>query len=125
MSGRVIVAGSRRGIKTAEVWRTLDRLHASHPIGTVISGACPTGVDAAGEAWARRHGIPVERYSADWSRGRRAGPERNRRMAREVGADRCVVIHTGTPGSRSMIREAELAGLPVEVVEVAYREIRR
>ncbi|MET9346271.1 SLOG family protein [Streptomyces termitum] len=31
---------------------------------TVVHGTCPTGADALADAWARAHGVPVERHPA-------------------------------------------------------------
>jgi hypothetical protein len=56
----------------------LNRRRGSRRSGVtkVVSGT--PGVDALGEQWAERHGIPVTRFPADWKRyGRRAGPTRN------------------------------------------------
>lgn len=73
-----------------------------------IAGALdvPLAVKEAGERWADAHGIPIERYPADWTKyGRGAGPLRNREMAEK--ADAALVIWDGVSrGSKSMIREA-------------------
>lgn len=57
-----------------------------HPDGycdefVIVSGSCPTGADFLAEAWAASRGVPVERYPADWSLGKSAGPARNEEMA--------------------------------------------
>lgn len=68
-----------------------------------------------GEGWAKRKGIPVKRFPADWNQyGRRAGPLRNREMARY--ADALIAIWDGkSRGTRSMIDEALREGLEVYV----------
>lgn len=47
----------------------------------LVSGSCPTGADFLAEAWAASRGVTVERYPADWSIGKSAGPLRNEEMA--------------------------------------------
>lgn len=83
-------------------------------ITEVVSGTCK-GVDQLGEEWAERKGIPVKKFPADWSKhGRRAGPLRNREMAKY--ADALIAIWDGkSRGTRSMIDEALREGLEVYV----------
>ena len=100
----VVVAGGRdyRITGADEAW--LDTL----PIREVVSGGA-TGADAGGEAWARKRGIPVKRFPADWNtHGRAAGPIRNRQMAEHAEG---VVIFPGGRGTDSMRREGERRGL--------------
>jgi hypothetical protein len=96
-------------------------------IGEVVSGHCPDpkdgkgrSVDLAGERWARRNGVPVREMPADWTRGRRAGPERNKAMATYAAADGpgrggCLLLRDSrrTDGTESMNAEARAAGLVV------------
>lgn len=58
---------------------------------TVVHGDCPTGADAIADKFARQWGVEVEPHAADWSRGRRAGPERNAHMV-NLGADVCLAF---------------------------------
>jgi len=58
---------------------------------TVVHGACPTGADAHADLAARIFGMNYERHPADWSRGRKAGPERNAHMV-SLGADLCLAF---------------------------------
>lgn len=102
----VVVAGGRDYRMTAadEAW--LDTL----PIREVVSGGA-TGADAGGESWARKRGIPVKRFPADWNaHGRAAGPIRNRQMAEYADA---VALLPGGRGTDSMRREAERRGLQI------------
>lgn len=117
---RVIIAGSRnidpdRADAAVETMVTLFARTFEAPT-VVMSGACRTGVDAAGERWAAKHGVPVERYPADWTRGgtmtldRSAGPSRNRTMAQ--AADGLIAIWDGKScGTKNMIAEAKRAGI--------------
>lgn len=93
---RVLVTGSRDWADEAAVENALDAVIyasdvASNEEVVVVHGACPTGADAIADRLAREAGCRVEPYPADWSRGRRAGPERNRVMV-EAGADVCVAF---------------------------------
>jgi predicted Rossmann-fold nucleotide-binding protein len=101
-----IIAGGRDYRLTEADLARLDDL----PIREVVSGGS-TGVDSAGEEWARSRGIPVKRFPADWKRhGYGAGPRRNREMAEYAEA---VVLFPGGRGTASMRREAEKAGIQI------------
>lgn len=103
---RAVLSGWNRGLAPARP--SLDRGDWQEP----------TGVDAAGEAWAHAHGIPVRIYPPDWQRlGTKAGPVRNAQMARE--ADALLLIWDGrSRGSASMLREARTRLLEVREVIV-------
>lgn len=110
---RLIIAGSRHLDEDA----ALDAIEsAAKPerVSEVVSG-CARGADAAGEAWAARHGIPVKRFPADWSRGRCAGPNRNEAMA-NYGQALLALWDGESPGTADMIRRAKTHGLPVKIV---------
>ena len=99
---RVVIAGSRDLNDEALV---NDAIAASgFTITTVISGKCPTGADAFGEAYAAKNGIPLEAYPADWAKhGKATGPLRNRAMAEACDAAIVVLWESGSRGSESMI----------------------
>ncbi len=102
----VVVAGGRdyRITEADEAW--LDTL----PIREVVSGGA-SGADAGGEAWAKKRGIPIKRFPADWNtHGRAAGPIRNRQMAEYAEG---AVLFPGGRGTDSMRREAERRGLQI------------
>lgn len=76
---RVIIAGSRTIIDLAIVERAIE--NSDFNVTEVVSGGA-RGVDALGEAWARKNGIPVKLFPADWKKhGRSAGMIRNAEMA--------------------------------------------
>jgi len=118
---RCIIAGSR----TITDWQLVAAAVAASgfPISQVISGGA-RGVDALGERWARRRGIRLRRFPADWSRfGRRAGTVRNEEMARAAAAapeGGCLVaVWDGVSrGTRHMIDLARQHGLAVYVHRV-------
>lgn len=58
---------------------------------TIVHGGC-RGPDRAAGNVAERFGIHVSVYTADWSRGKKAGPERNERMIRHSLATHCIAL---------------------------------
>jgi len=109
MSLKVIIAGGRDYSLKAEDYQFLDQLRPA--FAEVVSGACPTGVDRAGEVWARSHNIPVKTFPPDWkTHGRAAGPIRNQAMAEYADA---VVLFPGGAGTASMAKLAGLKGLRI------------
>lgn len=85
---RLCVFGSRGALpRDREIDEALAKLllEMGEPPDTLItelvSGTAP-GADRCGEAWARRRGILVRAFPADWKQyGNAAGPKRNRVMA--------------------------------------------
>ena len=74
-------------------------------ITTVISGTA-NGVDKLGERYATEHGIPIERYPADWQKhGKSAGYKRNQKMA-EI-ADALIAVYDGV--SRGTLHMVNIA----------------
>lgn len=97
---RTIIAGGRTYNLTQadEAW--LNTL----PIGEVVSG-CAKGADTGGELWAKKRGIPVKRFPANWKAfGKGAGHIRNRQMAEYAQA---VVLFQGGKGTANMKQEAQ------------------
>jgi hypothetical protein len=109
---RTIVAGSRDFTDYALLEQTLDR----HKITVLISGTA-RGADQLGERYANSHGIPVERFPANWNyHGKSAGFKRNMEMAQK--AEALIAFWNGSPGTSHMIDIAKAYGLVVEVVKV-------
>jgi hypothetical protein len=113
----LIIAGSREGVRYATVREFfLEWVQKRGCPGTIIHGGA-RGVDAYAERLAAEFQIPIEVFPADWEKhGKKAGPIRNRQMAKHGTA--ALIIHTGSPGSKSMVREAVEAGLHVHEHEV-------
>lgn len=109
---KTIIAGSRSIADPETVAAAVEA--SGFEIAEVVSGCC-RGVDRLGERWARRHGIPIQRFPADWQKhGKAAGPIRNRSMADY--ADALIAIWDGeSRGTANMIEEAEKRGLKVFV----------
>jgi glycerophosphoryl diester phosphodiesterase len=80
-------------------------------ITEVVSGTA-SGVDILGERWARLRQIPVKRFPANWSLGKRAGYLRNVEMA--CYAEAVIVVWDGVSrGSKHMIDIAHTKKLKV------------
>lgn len=110
---KVIIAGSRDFDRLLLVmWAVND---CGFDITEVVSGGA-TGIDAMGERWAARRGVPVKLFEAEWRKhGKRAGPLRNQRMAEY--ADALILIWDGcSPGSASMKSQALRLELPIHEV---------
>ena len=104
---RLIIAGGRLHQLTEEDIFQLNKLQN---ISFVICGGA-SGIDADGEAWAKSKNIPVAHFHADWAKhGKKAGPLRNREMAKNADA---VALFTGGKGTDSMYKEAQKAGLKI------------
>lgn len=117
---RVIVAGSRDGVRYADVCAAIEQ--SGFNVAAVVSGGC-RGTDRLGEDWANNHDIPVFVYPADWStHGHAAGPIRNATMANN--ADALVAIWDGqSRGTKNMIDVAKRKGLSVFVSVVSRNEV--
>lgn len=111
---RVIIAGGRDYTFDNEDIEFLENLYLGRPFTAVLCGGA-TGADAEGARWAKRRGIPVEHYLADWSgHGRAAGPIRNQAMVDVADA---LIAFPGGRGTADVTRRARLAGLQVWEVE--------
>ena len=81
MKTRAVFTGSRDWRWPHAIKDVIDSLDKETTI--IVHGACPRGADQIANDYAKAQGFVVEKYKADWSRGREGGPERNRRMIRE------------------------------------------
>lgn len=95
---RILVTGSRDWSNWPILAKALFEAVGDYGPVVVVSGRCPTGADAMAE-WVTenllRHmevaSAHVEPHPADWSKGRGAGPERNKHMV-SLGADVCLAF---------------------------------
>jgi hypothetical protein len=85
---------------------------------TIVHGDAP-GADKMAAEIAAERGFGVEPHPADWDLyGLKAGPIRNRDMAR-AGADLCIAFWDGaSKGTKSMLLEARRAGITTETIGV-------
>ncbi|NKE72859.1 DUF2493 domain-containing protein [Candidatus Manganitrophus noduliformans] len=110
---RTIIAGSRTINDSLLVEQAVRE--SGFRITEVLSGGA-RGVDCLGEEWARRNGVPVRHFPADWERyGKRAGYVRNEEMADR--AEALISVWDGrSPGTGQMIEIAKRKGLKVFVL---------
>lgn len=110
----VLVSGSRSLTDIALVHRVLDRLSPDY---LILGDAL--GVDRVALTWAESNEVPYRLFKADWRQlGKAAGPRRNAEMVRHavsVGCDCAVMFPRGGPGTENCRRQAEDAGIVVEV----------
>jgi hypothetical protein len=115
---RVLICGSRDWDDVACIERVVQELAAADPDLVVIEGEA-RGADSIARDAARRLGVPVIKYPADWvSYGRAAGPMRNQQML-DAGPDLVVAFHPNiaeSKGTRDMVMRAGRAGIPVRLV---------
>lgn len=115
---RVIVAGPRNLKVSMEVISRAVANASFRPEEIVTGGA--RGIDAIAHLWASRWRLRLRVFTPKWKEhGRAAGPIRNRQMAEY--ADALIVIKRqgkDTPGTTSMVREAEKRELPIHIEEV-------
>lgn len=129
---KVLCCGSRDwSLGSAPICHALELMGATE----VVHGGA-RGVDSAAGVAAKKLGLSVEVFPADWGRyGRTAGPIRNREMLVESRpalvlafvdcSAGCDQRHDPpTPGTLNMVKLARTAGVPVEVVHVS-RCLRR
>lgn len=109
---RTIIAGSRGITDYQAVCDAV--IESGFDITVAVSGTA-RGVDQLGERWARGHGVPVDRFPAQWDRdGKSAGYKRNVVMA--ILSDALIALWDGkSRGTKHMIDEAKRRGLRVYV----------
>jgi hypothetical protein len=116
---RVLVCGSRHfadkdRVETA-MYVMSDALHGQ--LAVIAGGA--RGADALAAAAARRLGVAVTEYRADWAtHGEAAGPIRNQQMLAEGAPQVAVGFDARGRGTSDMVARARKAGVVICVLEV-------
>lgn len=105
---KVIIAGSRTVTDLAIIETAIRK--ADFPITEVVSGGA-RGVDTLGEEYAKKNGIPIKRFPANWDKyGKSAGYKRNVQMAEY--ADALIAVWDGeSRGTMHMINIARDLGI--------------
>lgn len=83
----------------------LDYFHSRCPITELAHGDAK-GADRMARDWAKKRGIKVEKYPADWDEhGDAAGPIRNQEMLDDFEPD-AVIAFEGHKGTLDMVHRA-------------------
>jgi len=110
---KVLICGDRnyKNVEMIRAW--LSKLQ-DWGYTTLIEGEAK-GADSIARDEARRIGLEVEPYPAQWDKyGRSAGPIRNRAMLTEGKPDLVVAFHTDiekSKGTKNMLEISEKAGV--------------
>ena len=120
---RIIIAGTRTFHDYDKLRHVMSEIAGNIPKDNIeiVSGGC-SGADRLAEVFARRNGISLKVFRADWKKyGRAAGPIRNRDMAEYVGATGFLVAFWDgkSRGTKHMIETGTERGLWVRVVMVS------
>lgn len=101
---KLAVIGSRDWLMPTVVERVLTEIYPDE----VVSGGA-RGVDSFAEAWAILHLVPVKVFKPDWSKGKSAGAQRNRKIVDYC--DKLVAFWDGkSKGTLISIEMAQKAG---------------
>lgn len=103
---KLAVIGSRGYHDRERVFAYLDKV--LDKLGDrlmLVSGAATNGPDAFAEIWAKKRGVPILLFPADWSKGKGAGHARNTKIV--DAADTVVAFWDGSsPGTKDSISKA-------------------
>lgn len=114
---RILITGSRHWSNKPVVAQAIRQawLDAGKPHGVTVVHGGATGADYIAGVYAKRLGFTVEVHEADWSKGKRGGPERNQKMV-DLGADICLAFPLpDSTGTLDCMNKAAQAGIPVVV----------
>jgi len=106
---RIIVAGGRDFCDKEFFDRNLDALVAEFVDVEIVSGHA-SGADKLAEEYAKRLGLALKIFPADWKKyGRAAGPIRNREMLTYILEAKPIVVafwDGQSKGTKNMIEQA-------------------
>jgi hypothetical protein len=107
-----IIAGSRDKVSYQDVVNAIES--CPWTITEVVCGKA-RGADTFGEMWAKKMGVPVKEFPADWKNlGKAAGPIRNAQMGDY--ADALIAVWDGeSRGTKNMIDYATKKGLKIHI----------
>ncbi len=112
---RLLICGDRHWTNSKLIGEWIDKYSPD----IVIEGDCRGADKMAGEE-ARKRGIGVEEYPAQWDKhGRGAGPIRNKQMLEEGKPTHVLAFHNNieeSKGTKNMLMQAERIGIQVEVI---------
>jgi hypothetical protein len=83
----------------------------------VLQGECPTGADRLAKRWCIENNVFCVPFPADWSKGKRGGPERNSVMLDKADVV-CAFVHKKSKGTKDVIKKAKAKRLPLYEVNI-------
>ena len=98
MGKRLLISGGRSHRLTPQAFDLLKKLNDKLKFTLLLNGMA-TGIDKEAREWAKKEGIPIKEFSADWSLGKRAGPLRNQLMVNELQSGDYAVFFMGNRGT--------------------------
>lgn len=118
LHGVLLVSGGRHFVNADLLQSVLDRVAAQMVITCVRHGQCHLGgADLLADEWARSRMIPTDPMPADWDTfGLDAGFLRNSEMLAKNPKPVALVAFPGGPGTRNMVKQARIAGLPALII---------
>lgn len=112
---KLIIAGGRDFSDYEKLRHYLNNLTTLSNIEEIVSGGAK-GADFLGETYALEYGLPVKKFPADWSLGKKAGYLRNKQMAEY--ATHCICFWDGeSKGTKLMIDLAKEHKLKTIVIK--------
>ena len=117
---RILITISRTWTRVGQLRRVLRDIHDRYPHAVLVHGNHPKGDQWAAAIW-RELGSVDEPWPADWSHGKRGGPERNARMVESNPALCLAFIRDGSAGASGCASLAEGAGIPT--VRYTHEEV--
>lgn len=109
---RLLVCGGRHFDDSILVDGQLSRVHSKTPIKVLIHGGLP-GLGVPVEAWARRTGVHLVRYPANFTLGKQGDFERDSFMLEDSRPDVLLVF----PGGRRTVQlsgRAQARGIEIQ-----------
>jgi hypothetical protein len=122
---RVLICGSR---SWSDV-HVIAAIMANLPDGTVVIHGGAQGADMIANDIAETMGLQIMEFKItkkDWKQyGKGAGPMRNSMMLGQGNPDSVIAFRMPghSPGTDDMIRQAEAAGVPVQIVSAPVNDV--
>lgn len=115
MANKVIIAGSRTIPEYNNIlFNKVSKILQNIIYDEIVSGACK-GADKFGEWFACQCSIPIKRFPADWSLGKKAGYLRNKQMA-EYSTHLIAIWDGKSKGTKNMIDLAKEYKLKIRII---------
>lgn len=112
---RILVCGGRDYEDFVAVDKKLEEFEKE---SLVIIHGDADGADTLAGDWAHMNYVSCWKFPANWSKyPKAAGPIRNKKMLVDGKPD-LVIAFPGGKGTANMIKQAQEAGVPVEIINV-------